>query len=177
MTLRHIVSRSLVVLLCIFSQQVLAQQGDESLKVGYVNVQEVLVKAPQTEIAKKALTKEFTKRQDELKAMETAYIQTREKLQKEGLTMSADSARKLENDLLAQERKIRWNQSLLDEDYKIRQKELTDQLQKDIFQTILNIAKQEKYDLVLTDGVLMSSSRINLTARIIEDLKKNTAKK
>jgi outer membrane protein len=171
MTVKHIVFHGLAALLCMFSQQAMAQDT-AALKVGYVNVQEVLAKAPQTETAKKALTKEFTKRQEELKGMETAYIQSREKLQRDGLTMSHESVKKLENDLIAQERKIRWNQSILDEDYKIRQKELTEKLQKDIFETIMKIAKDEKYDLVLTDGVLMASSRINLTNRIIEELKK-----
>jgi outer membrane protein len=101
----------------------------------------------------------------------------REKLQKEGLTMSNEEVRKLEEQILAQERKIRWNQSILDEDFKIRRNQVMGQLQQDIFKTITTIAQQEKYDLVLTDGVLISSSRVNLTERVLTELKNSAGKK
>ncbi|HEY3487304.1 MAG TPA: OmpH family outer membrane protein [Gammaproteobacteria bacterium] len=170
------INSALILAWCCFLPSAFAQDIGP-LKVGYVDFQTVAMKSPQMEEAKKRLEKEFNARKEELKGMEAAYLQLRERLQKEGLTMSNEDLRKLEENILAQERKIRWNQSIMDEDFKIRRNQVMTQLQQDIVKTITTIAQQEKYDLILTDGVLMSSSRINLTDRILTELKNNMTKK
>lgn len=169
-------SRAFLVSFCFLMQPAIAQDAG-ALKIGYVDVQGVAAKSPQLAEGNKRLEKEFTARKEELKGMEASYLQLREKLQKEGLTMSNEEVRKLEEQILAQERKIRWNQGILDEDFKIRRNQVMGQLQQDIFKTITAIAQQEKYDLVLTDGVLLSSSRVNLTERVLTELKNSAGKK
>lgn len=169
-----LVKKSVVALMLaiglVVAPSVYAQDGSD-LKIGYVNVQEVMTKAPQTKAAEEEFKKEFTKRQEELKALESEYLQLREKRQKEGLTMSDEQLKELEDNMLAKERKIRWNRSILDEDSKLRRQEIMQELRKKVYQTIAEIAQAEKFDLILIEGVLMSSSRVELTDRVLKKLK------
>lgn len=162
---------------CFLFQQAIAQDAAAPLKIGFVDIQAVASKSPQLAEGNKRLEKEFTARKESLKGMEAAYLQLREKLQKEGLTMNNDELRKLEEQILAQERKIRWEQGIMDEDFKIRRNQIAAEVRQEIFKTIAVLSKQEGYDLILTDGVLMSSPRVNLTERVLNDLKNVPAKK
>ncbi len=152
-----------------------AQEG--GLKVGFVNVQALLSNAPQAAAAKKRVEKEFSTRQEELKGIQTEIKSLREKLTREGLTMSDEDRKKTETELLRKDREFRWNQGIIDEDFKIRRNEVMSQLQNDIVKAIYRIGQQEKFDLILTDGVIFSSSRVNLTETILNELKKSASGK
>lgn len=148
-----------------------AQTGD--LKIGYVNLQELMSKAPQATAAIKKAEKEFSMRHEELKGIATEIQAMRERLVKERITMSDDARKKLEGELLRKEREYRWEQSILDEDAKIRENQILNEIKGLVLKSILEIAKQDKYDLVLTDGVIFKSSRVDLTAKVLGDLEKN----
>lgn len=147
-----------------------AQSSD--LKIGYVNLQELVSKAPQSAAAIEKAQKEFATRQEELKGMATEVQALREKLVKERITMSDDARKKLEENLLSKEREYKWNQSILDEDAKIRENQILTEIKQLVFKAIVEIAKQDKYDLVLTDGVIFKSARVDLTAKVLSELRK-----
>jgi outer membrane protein len=163
-------SRVLLVACCCLLQPAFAQEAGP-LKIGFVDVQAVASKSPQLADANKRLEKEFTARKEALKGMEASYMQLRDRQQKEGLTMNNDDQRKLEDQILAQERKIRWEQGIMDEDFKIKRNQVASDVRQDIFKTIATVAQKEGYDLILTDGVLLSSARVNLTERVLTELK------
>lgn len=148
-----------------------AQTGD--LKIGYVNLQELVSKAPQSKAAIEKAQKEFGTRQEELKGMATEVQALREKLVKERITMSDDARKKLEDDLLSKEREYKWNQSILDEDAKIRENEILTEIKKLVLKAIVDIAKQDKYDLILSDSVIFRSARVDLTAKVLNELIKD----
>jgi len=53
-------------------------------------------------------------------------------------------------------------------------------LRRRVFEVITDIAKKEKYDLIVSDGVVYANDRIDITAKIVDRLKqefKNNAKK
>lgn len=143
------------------------------LKIGYVNFQELVSKAPQSKAAIEKAQKEFGTRQEELKGMATEVQALREKLVKERITMSDDARKKLEDDLLSKEREYKWNQSILDEDAKIRENEILTEIKKLVLKAIVDIAKQDKYDLILSDGVIFRSARVDLTAKVLNELIKD----
>ncbi|HEX5055067.1 MAG TPA: OmpH family outer membrane protein [Gammaproteobacteria bacterium] len=172
----ELLNRVLLAVCCCFFQTAFAQDAGP-LKIGFVDVQAVASKSPQLAEGNKRLEKEFSARSDALKGMQASYMQLRDRLQKEGLTMNTDDQRKLEDQILGQERKIRWEQGIMDEDFKIRRNQVAADVRKDIFKTIATLAQKEGYDLILTDGVLMSSARVNLTERVLTELKNNAGEK
>lgn len=148
-----------------------------SLKIGYVNIQEVVSKAPQAATALQKAEKEFAARQEEIKAVVNEIQTLRDRLTKERITMSEDDRRKLEEDLLRKDRDYRWKTGILDEDAKIRQNQITNEIKILVYRAIVEIAKQDQYDLVLTDGVIFKSSRVDLTDEVLDVLKKSVGKK
>jgi outer membrane protein len=42
-----------------------------------------------------------------------------------------------------------------------------------VFEVITDIAKKEKYDLIVSDGVVYANDRIDITAKIVDRLKQD----
>ena len=141
------------------------------LKIGYVNVPMVLDQAPQAERAKRALEDEFAPR-DKLLVSQSKEVKTlEEQLSRDGAIMSESERSKLERDIISKKRDIRRSQEEFREDFNMRRNEELGKLQKEIFEAIRSLAKEENYDLLLTDGVVHASEAIDVTKKIQQKLK------
>lgn len=149
----------------------LAAQSQQDLTVGFVNLQQVFSEAPQAVEAEDNIQEEFTKRQEDIKKLQQEIVSLREQLGREGVTMGEDERQDLQDKLVQKDRKYRWEQQIYDEDLKRRRNEVLNGVQQEIVRAIYSIGQSEKYDLILTDGVVYSDDRVNLTDRVIELLK------
>jgi outer membrane protein len=141
------------------------------LKIGFVNAAQVLEAAPQADAARKRLEKEFSPRDKKLVASQQAVHKLEEKLGRDGAIMSESERRKLERDILSQKRELKRAQEEFREDLNIRRNEAFDKLRRRVFEVINDIAKKEKYDLVVSDGVVYANARIDLTKTVVSRLK------
>ena len=156
--------------------QVLAQET----KIGVVNAAKVLEEAPQMEIARKALEKEFAPRDQELVGMQKEVRNMEEKLSRDGDIMSEVEQRNMERDIRSRKRELKRLQDEFNEDLNLKRNEAFDRIRRKVLEVVNAIGKQEKYDLIVNDGVLYASERIDLTDAVIQQLKSehnNTAKK
>jgi len=142
----------------------------EELKIGIVDVNKILKEAPQTLTANKKLDKEFSSRTEKLKAKISALQGDEKKYQKESLTMSDDQKEKTEKSLQQRRIDIQRNERELREDMDLRRREEIGDLQEKINLTIDKIAANEKYDLILYNGIAFASSRVDITNQIIKAL-------
>src|SRR5687768_8729573 len=103
-----------ILALCFFSQPATAQ-GPAPLKIGYVDFNIVVSRSPQFEVAMKALDQEFNARKKTIRDKEIAVSQLQEKLQKEARanTMTPEALRKLDDQIVTQDREVRWQKSIL----------------------------------------------------------------
>ncbi|MCH9698382.1 MAG: OmpH family outer membrane protein [Gammaproteobacteria bacterium] len=143
----------------------------EDIKIGFVNVPRILDSAPQAAKAKKELEKEFAPRDKKLVAMQKKKTKLEERKKKEGDVMSQSEQQKLERDLISLNREIRRAQEEFREDFNIRRNEELGKLQKVVFEAIQSLAKEKNFDLLVTDGVVFASERIDVTADIESKLK------
>jgi outer membrane protein len=157
------------ILLSVLSFQSLAQQD---LKVGYVNIAAVFAASPQKKAAEASIKKEFTAREEKMKELQSEVLALREKYNREAITMGDKDLMALQEKMIAAERKFKWEQGIIQEDLKIRRQQILAAVQKDIEKAILKIAQDGKYDLILSEGVVFGSARINLTDEVLEELKK-----
>ena len=142
----------------------------EELKIGIVDVNKILKDAPQTLSANKKLEKEFSARTEKLKAKITTLQADEKKHQKESLTMSDDQRDKAERSLQQRRIDIQRNERELREDMDLRRREEIGDLQEKINITIDKIAANEKYDLILYNGIAYASNKVDITAQIIKAL-------
>jgi outer membrane protein len=163
-------SRALVVISCCLLFHPANAQDAAPLKIGYVDFQAVASKSPRIAEESNRLEKEFGARKKAIRDKELALAQLKERFQKESRTMKKEDLRKLEDQILQQEREVRWQSSIFEDDYKRQYNQLVGEFEQEVLKAIVAIAKQENYDLILKDGVLISSPRVNLTERVLTEL-------
>ena len=142
----------------------------EELKIGIVDVNKILKEAPQTLSANKKLEKEFSSKTEKLKAKINSLQSDEKKYQKESLTMSDDQREKAEKGLQQRRIEIQRNERELREDMDLRRREEIGDLQEKINLTIDKIAADEKYDLILYNGIAFASKNVDMTDQIIKAL-------
>jgi len=145
------------------------------MKIGFVNAARVLEEAPQADAARTRLEKEFSPRDKKLVDAQKKVRKLEEKLTRDGAIMSETERRKLEREILSQQRELKRGQEEFREDLNIRRNEAFDTLRRRVFEVINDIAKAEKYDLVISDGVVYANDRIDITGKVVDQLKKEFA--
>ncbi len=140
------------------------------LRIGFVNVAKVLEKAPQAEKAKKRLEKEFSPRDKHLVSQGKEIKKLEEKLNRDASVMGESERVKLERDIIAKRREAKRSQQEYSEDLNMRNNEEFRKLQRRIIEAVRALAKDEKYDLILTDGVIHASESIDITEQVQKKL-------
>jgi outer membrane protein len=140
------------------------------LKVGVVNIAAVLEKAPQAEKAKKRLEQEFKPRDNKLVSMQKEIQGLQEKLKKDAAVMGESQRNKVENELQDKIRDAKRSQQEFSEDFNARRNDELGKLQRRIVEAIRGIAKDQEFDLILTDGVIYSSPQMDITSQLQQKL-------
>ena len=140
------------------------------LKIGVVNAQKVLEQAPQAEAARKRLEAEFAPRDKSMVEAQKEVRKNEDKLEKDGMIMSEAEKQKLDRELTSQKRELKRKQEEFRDDLNVRRNEEFGKLQKRIADVILAAAKAGGYDLVLTDGVLYASDKVDITELVLQRL-------
>ena len=151
-----------------------AQAGD--FKVAFVNAAVLLDKAPQAEAARKKLENEFSAREKELVAQQKKVQEMENKLSRDSATMSDTEQRKLERELTSRKRELKNSQDEFRDDLNIRRNEELGKLQRSVYEVIVALAKQEKYDMIVGDGVIYASEQVDITDKVLQQLKSGAAK-
>jgi len=141
------------------------------LKIGFVNAAKVLEQAPQADAARAALEKEFSPRDKALLKSQKDVQKLESRLTRDGAVMSEPERRKLERDIISRKRDIKREQEEFREDLNIRRNESFDKLRRRVYEVIVDISKKEKYDLVVSDGVVYADDRIDITDKVVARLK------
>ena len=144
----------------------------EIFKIGYVVVERVLKEAPQTASSNQKLEKEFKSRTDGLQK-KVKSIQKQEKdFKKNSVTMASDERQKAQKKIQNSKIEIQRIERELREDIDIRRREEIGALQQKINEAIEEMAKKDKYDLILYQGVAYASKEIDITDKLIKVLSK-----
>lgn len=144
----------------------------QELRIGYVNAVKVIEEAPQGEAALKQLEAEFGPRDKKLVEMQERVKRLEEELEKEGLVLKDAERRAREHEILVLKRDIRRATLEFREDYNLRRNEELAALQKIVYKAIVEIAKEENYDLILHEGTIYASKRVDLTDKVLKKLRK-----
>ena len=141
-------------------------------KIAFVNQARLLQKAPQAESARNKLQKEFAKRDSALVSLQKKIQKQTEKLQKDAAILSEAELNKLKRNITLLRRDLERDKVAFKEDLSLRQNEELVKLQKSVLKSIQTIAQNEKYDLIISDGVIYASKQIDITDKILSQLKK-----
>ena len=145
------------------------------IKIGVVNASRLLQESPQAKAVQDSLRNEFAPKQRELAAQQAGLKAKQEKYEKDSATMSGEQRAKTEKELRDGNRE--YSQKLTDfqEDANTRQNEELSRLQSAIVAEVQSYALSQKYDLVLTDGVVYASPSLDVTANVLAGLQARAA--
>ena len=146
--------------------------AEDTYKIGAVNAIRVLEQSPQAERARKMIEEEFTSRDKQLISEQKSIKELEDKFNKDKAILSEQERTKLERDIISNRRDLKRKQDEFREDLTYRRNEEMGKIQKQIIQAIQQVAKDNKYDLVLSEGVLYESPKIDMSGLVIEHLKK-----
>jgi outer membrane protein len=140
----------------------------QSLRIGYVNMKEVLDNAPQVVAGREKLDQEFRPR-NELIEDEEARVLVLEQQLLDGDLSEADHGR-LERDVRETRRNIQRMREDLRDELSFRRTEEVQKLEDQINLAVQEIAQQYGYDLVISSPVVYASPALDITDLILQQL-------
>ena len=145
----------------------------QEVKVGFVSLQAIVERAPQTKSVMEALREEFAPREREIVAKQKEIEDLQAKVQKDLAVMGETERRNAEKNLRDLGRDFERLRTEYQEDSNLRQNEEIGQLQRAILKEVQDYAAAQGYDLVVGDGVLYVSNTVNITEDVLNAVTAN----
>jgi len=145
-----------------------AANAQGNLKIGVVNLNRIVEGSPGFQAAQKKLEEEFGPRQRDLQAMQQRLRDQQERFQRDAPVMGEDERLSLERQIRDGQRELQRTNNEVVEDLNLRQQEEMGKLQRDAIEMAQRYARDQKYDLVLADGVLFGSSAVDITDAVLK---------
>ncbi|ACX94926.1 OmpH family outer membrane protein [Halothiobacillus neapolitanus] len=161
----------LSVLVFLFAAATQAEVLAAPIKVGYVNSVALMEQAPQADIAKHALEREFSPREREIRALQQQAQTLQGRLDNGGASMGDTERSTLRQQLDQKMLRIQQMQSDFQDDLNLKKNEALGKLQQAVLQAIKDVAKTNGYQLVLSDGVVYAAPSVDITKLVAERLK------
>lgn len=156
---------ALVVLLAVACSSLAHAQ---QLRIGYVDMKDVLDNAPQVVAGRLKLDQEFRERNDAIELDEMRADSLEQRLAQGDIT--ADNRIRLERDLREMRRSISRRKEDLRDELSFRRTEEVQSLEEQINVAVQEIARRNGYDLIVSSPVIYASPALDITDLILEQL-------
>ncbi len=153
-------------LACIVAILALPAQA-QSVRIGYVDMQRLLVNAPQILAARSRMQQEFDKRDAELRVDEARLAELELRA---GKSASSEEREELNRQAEALRRSIARTRERLREELNARVDEETERAWPQINDAIAEHGREQGYDLIVTSPVAYVSGRIDVTDDVLARL-------
>jgi outer membrane protein len=165
--------RSILLSVCLGFSSLAIAGDDLATRIGVLDWQLLLSKAPQAEDAGKRLEKEFQAPKDKFVNKQKEFQTKREKMQRDADVMSVAERGKKEKELAKMEQDLRRMDEELRSDYTTRHREEMDLFIKEVKDVVDEVAEEYKYDVVISqEAALHVADRVDITAKVLERLEK-----
>lgn len=165
--------KSLVITTTLSSVLLASSVMAAQLKIGMINIQEVMGKIPQSAVVMQTLEAEFKDAQAELAKLEKDIKYYQEKQKRDGALMTEKEKTDLNKQIGTLYQEYQAKGQALKQRVGIRQNEEQGKLLALIHQAIDNIASTEKYDFILAEqAVLFSKPGTKITDKVVEQVSK-----
>ena len=162
------IPRPYAMLLALSLAAVPALAGAQSLRIGYVDMKEVLDNAPQVIAGREKLDLEFRPRNEAILAEEQRLNDMEQSLQRGDLTESARM--RLEREVRELRRSVNRQREDLRDELSFRRTEEVQRLEDQIDQAVHEIAERNGFDLIISSPVVYASPTLDITDLILEQL-------
>ena len=155
----------LLMLFMVVTTPVTAQQ----LRVGYVDMKQVLDNAPQVLAGREKLDLEFRPRNETIEFQERQVQDMDDRLQMGDL--GEDARIRLDRELREMRRNVNRQREDLRDELSFRRTEEVQRLEDQINQAVQEIARNNGYDLILSSPVVYADPSLDITQLILDQLR------
>jgi outer membrane protein len=146
-------------------------------RIAVVDPNQVVERSPQYEAAGKALKEEVEDRERNLRQQQEQIAELQRQLERDAALMSQNEIQRLQNDIRSRNRKLKYAQDEFQEDFALRQNEVRTKLAKQVREVVVELAKELEIDLVISEGLVYFSPRIDISDQVVERLKREFSAK
>lgn len=144
------------------------------LKIGVVDVHQILQKSPEVASINKKLKTQFQPREEKIARAQKHLQSQAEKLERDGAVMSTSDRQKLAADVAKSRRSLYRLQQDFHDDLTVAERQATQKLMSRVQAAINKIAKADHYDLILQrSGTPFASNSIDVTQKVLKTLHKS----
>lgn len=148
-----------------------------SPKIGFVNMNQLLKEAPQVEAINNKLQDRFSAPKKELDDLGNSIKEQEKEIKRNELLMTESKLKKSKENLLEQIKQYREKEAKLAKELQAMQNQELAVFRDVVRKVIGEMAEQEKFDLILNDGVMYADESLNVTDKLLERLKKQAPAK
>lgn len=141
----------------------------QTVKIGAIRTADVVLQSPQFKSGADRMKAEFERRRNELEASAKKFQEDVEKFQKEADLLSAADRASREKNLSERRIDLGLQQRQLQEDMSNRDRELTQDMRNKINEVIVQVAKDQGYDLIVQDPAFASDA-VDITEEVLQRL-------
>ena len=138
---------------------------------------QLLKEAPQVQEINKKLQDRFSKPKKELDELGESIQKQEKEIKRNELLMTESKLEKSKQNLLAQIKQYREDEAKLAKELQAMQNQELAVFRDVVRKVISEMAEEEKFDLILNDGVMYAGKNLNVTDKLLERLKKQAEKK
>lgn len=146
------------------------QAQEKSLKIGVYDNRQVLDRLPIVQKEFQKLNAEFEPKQKEISDLQSTLLKLKEDIEKNAAILETSD---LQNKQLEYQSKRRELQLLVEDTervFNVRRNEVARSIQGNVDKEVLELAKEESYDLILRSGVLYAGPAVDITAKVLKRL-------
>ena len=148
-----------------------AQPAD--LKIGVVNMSDLLQKSPQAQTAQVVMAKKFETRKKDLMAEQDKIKTMQDNLNKNGAVMSASQLQDSQSQLDELQRDFNRKQSDYMDDVNMARNDALSRLQQQVLKAVQEFAQSKKYSLIVGEGVFYADPSVNVTDQVLAQMQKD----
>ena len=152
-------------------------QAPALTRVGYVDMKRLLDNAPQVVAGRQKLQKEFSARDEALRADEARSAALHTRQTQDAATMTKNDAAALQREIDALDRSIKRHRDALRADLKTRSDQELDRSWREINDAVVQFAREKDYDLIVPSPVIYASPKVDITEQILDRLRRQAAAK
>jgi outer membrane protein len=156
------------ILTLIFGLAFTAAADAQQLRIGYVDMKEVLDNAPQVIAGRSKLDQEFRSRNDAIEMDEFRAETLESRMQQADL--SSDNNLQLEREIRELRRNISRRREDLRDELSFRRTEEVQRLEEEINVAVQEIAQRNGFDLIISSPVVYANPDLDITELILEQL-------
>ena len=159
----------LVILFSGWSQASLSD--DQSVKIGYINIDHLVTSSPQFIQANQEVINEFQPQEKDLVILAQQIQDLADKFNKISKTLNQSERKSEVNKIAKLERQLKQRAIALKKQLELKNFQELGKIQDLINQIIEEVAQEEGFDLILYQQVAYASKRINITPIISQKLR------